>query len=227
MWTAIQPVTHLTAAVCHIVSVVLGVFVLAAKAIIFVRHFFGDVLAGRAPPTRIRFRTVSPFTDAFQVQNVVAVLTIPGALKRLNIITAHQTLQATTVYFYNLFLSLRNINGIERLTTGRLFQIAIRDEVGMALMPIIPPGQAVVIIVPVTGRMRIGVIIVETGVLVLIGRTTDGSFRPFRITTIGTRAIANHLLLFRIPRTSPVVVAVVLLLAILVELSSIERLVAI
>lgn len=59
----------------NVVSIVLWILQFATKAIIMVGRLFRHMLTGGTTPTFIRFRTVCPFDDARQMDDVKTIAT--------------------------------------------------------------------------------------------------------------------------------------------------------
>lgn len=77
------PATHLPAGVRHValVAVPLGVPQLAAEAAVLLGNVGGHRLApGASPSTSICFRRFRPFLDAMNMEDLVAVVTVPGGV---------------------------------------------------------------------------------------------------------------------------------------------------
>lgn len=125
MITARLAAAQLSATVRHIVPIVLGILLLFAETKVVARHFPGQILARRTPPTIVRLGPGCPFDGAVQVEDVVAVLAVPRALEGLDRLAADQALQLTGIDLDDLFLALRNIRRKVEIAIWSL-QIPIR-----------------------------------------------------------------------------------------------------
>lgn len=115
MLASLQPTAQVPTGMGHVASVELGIPFLAAEAVVLPRDLLGHVLAGRAAPPVVGFRTAGPFGRTGQVQNVVAIRAGPNGLCRSHQIATDQAFQLAGVQLPDELLPLRALGDDLRL----------------------------------------------------------------------------------------------------------------
>lgn len=109
MRTAFDAAANLATRVRNVVAIQCRILDRSAEAEIVSWNFLLDVLAGRTTPAALGLRARSPFDDATQMEDVVAVVARPDRIVALDELDADEAFEATSFDFPNELLALREL----------------------------------------------------------------------------------------------------------------------
>lgn len=104
---SVRPFAQFATTVSYVAAIVLGILKFLAETVVVLRYLFRYILTRRTPPAALRRRTVRPFDNAIQVDDVETVGTTSRLIPCLDILTADEAFQFAGIDFPNQLFALR------------------------------------------------------------------------------------------------------------------------